>query len=346
MEVETADDKVKDDIHYEQRLSKVIMSMPENVRDRFKLLKVINDKKSKIDEKLRQLNLKYEQLKAPLYEQRAQILAGEPYKPEYILKFDQKHEQLKKALGKVADEESCAAAKVETDDLVEAKGVPGFWLGVLKAHHLIKDYVKKHDEPILKHLTNITGQHFPDRPGYELTFTFSPNEYMENTELKKTYHMPDEHILEKTESTEIQWKTDKDPTKKRVKKKQKNKKTNAVRTITKTEDQESFFNFFKTMTMPDPKKLDEMDKEEQEELGTKLDEDFDIGNDILNEIIPEALEFYLGVIEDEYSDLDSNSEEEDGEGDDDHNDDEDKDADKGASDAKDGNTDQVECKQQ
>ena len=181
----------------------------------------------------------------------------------------------------------------------------------LKAHNLVRDYVKKHDEPILKHLTNILGQHFPDRNGYELIFTFSPNDYMENTELRKVYYMVDERILEKSESTEIIWKEGKNPTKKKQKKKQKNKKTGAIRTINKTVDQESFFTFFKTQEMPPPEEMDKMEKEDQEELATKLDEDFDLGNDILNEIIPEALEFYLGVVEDEFSDLDSNSDEED-----------------------------------
>ena len=312
MEVETTDDKIQDDQYYEQRLNKVIMLIPENVRDRFKLLKVIGDKKVNTVEKMRKLNLKYEQLKAPLYELREAILNGEAFPEDYLHKFDQKHNQLKNELGNDASKDDWAAVKLDTEDLVEHSGVPGFWLKVLKAHNLVKDYVKKHDEPILKHLTNISGQHFSDRIGYELTFTFSPNQYMENTELKKVYHMIDERILEKVESSSINWKEGKDPTKKKVKKKQKNKKTGAVRTIMKTAEQTSFFNFFKSLSMPPPEEMDWKSKEEQDELSTKLDEDFDLANDIFNELIPEALEFYLGVVDDEFSDLDSNSSEEDG----------------------------------
>jgi nucleosome assembly protein 1-like 1 len=272
MEVETADDKIKDEIYYEQRMSKAIMHMPESIRDKLKLLKVLHDKRSRTDELIRQLNLKYEQLKAPLYDERAKIIKGEEYPASYISKFDQKHESLKSSLGKEADEEDCQPKKVNTDDLVESKGVPGFWLKVLKNHNLLRDYVKKHDEPILKELMNISGHHYPDRFGYQMTFTFRPNEFMQNTILTKIYHMADESILEKTESSEIQWKEGKNPIKKKVSKKQKNKKTGAVRTIKKTEDQDSFFTFFKSLSMPDEEGLDQMNEEDRTELGTKLDE--------------------------------------------------------------------------
>ena len=74
--------------------------------------------------------------------------------------------------------------------------------------------------------------------------------------------------------------------------------------------------------MPPPEEMDGKSKEEQDELSTKLDEDFDLANDIFNELIPEALEFYLGVVDDEFSDLDSNSSEEDGSNDADDKEDE------------------------
>jgi len=255
--------------------------------------------------------------------------------------------------------------KVKVTEVINQQGVPGFWLRALKNHHLIKTYIKKHDEPILKHLINISGRHFEDRHGYELTFKFTPNEFMENTELKKAYFMVDDHILERTESTEISWKDEMDPTKKKIKKKQKNKKTKAVRVIMKTVDQESFFGFFKSLTMPDPKKLNNMQDDDQEELAVRIDEDFDFGNDIINDVLPEALEIYLGVVDNEFSDLDSNSDEDgegegdnDGEGDDNDDDDKKKPTNKDAKGKKSGNqqaaggkkqddsNEKPECKQQ
>lgn len=368
MEVEETNDGLNDELHFEQRLTKVIMSMPENVRDRFKLLKVISDKRTKTIEKIKELNLKFEKLKAPLYAERQKIIEGLGYPAEYVTLFDQKFEQLKKDLGTktITEDEDCTPAKVKTTDIGDHKGVPGFWLKALLNHNLIKPYIRKHDEPILEHLISITGTHFEDKHGYELNFTFSPNEYFDNTELKKTYIMIDDHILEKTESTQIAWKDGKDITKKQVKKKQKNKKTKAVRTITKTVEQESFFNFFKSQTMPDQKKLDSMKDDEEEELAVRIDEDFDLGNDIINDVIPEALELYLGVVENDFSDLnsssDGNNDDNDGEGEGDKDDEDDeKDNKKGAKDnkkddkpakkdnqneGKSGGNEKVECKQQ
>ena len=116
MEVETTDDKVKDDSYYEQRLCKVINQIPEDVRDRFKLLKSIMDKKVDTVEKMRKLNLKFEQLKAPMYEIRNDIINGDSFPEDYLKDFDQKHEQLKAELGKNVDEDESAAVTVDTSD--------------------------------------------------------------------------------------------------------------------------------------------------------------------------------------------------------------------------------------
>jgi nucleosome assembly protein 1-like 1 len=92
--------------------------------------------------------------------------------------------------------------------------------------------------------------------------------------------------------TEITWKDGKDATKKKVKKKNKKKQT-----ITKTVEYESFFNFFKTVTMPDENDIEMLAEEEEKDLGDKMDEDFDLGNEFKDQLVPLALEYYLVVIE-------------------------------------------------
>ncbi len=71
------------------------------------------------------------------------------------------------------------------------------------------------------------------------------------------------------------WKEGRDPTKKKVKKK--NKKTK--KTETKTVDCESFFDFFKSATLPDSKDLANINEEEERALGDKMDDDFELGNE-------------------------------------------------------------------
>lgn len=47
------------------------------------------------------------------------------------------------------------------------------------------------------------------------------------------------------------------------------------------------------------KKEADKDDEEEKGIGEKMDEDFELGNDFKDQMIPLALEYYLEVIEDE-----------------------------------------------
>ena len=53
-----------------------------------------------------------------------------------------------------------------------------------------------------------------------------------------------EDQLKEVKGTAIEWMEGKDPTKKKIKKKQKHKKTGETRTVVKTVDADSFFNIF------------------------------------------------------------------------------------------------------
>ena len=79
-----------------------------------------------------------------------------------------------------------------------------------------------------------------------LKLTFTPNEYFENTEpLSVTLEFEAEDEVKEIRGTKIEWKDGKDTTQKKIKKKQKHKKTGETRTVVKTVDAESFFNIFK-----------------------------------------------------------------------------------------------------
>jgi len=85
------------------------------------------------------------------------------------------------------------------------------------------------------------------------TLHFSENEYFSNKSLTLSILYKDEEgeEVEKTEGTEIEWMDGKDLTKKRIKKKQKHKKSNETRTIVKTVAQDSLFNVFTSMVAPE-----------------------------------------------------------------------------------------------
>ena len=130
---------------------------------------------------------------------------------------------------------------------------------------------------------------------FEIIFHFYPNDYFENDVLKVKFFMIDENEPERTEGTEIKWKEGKDITKKTIQKKQKNKKTGKTRTVTKTVDAESFFNFFKTINPQAEAGDGEEEGGEEDELLERLQINFDIAATIQEEIISYHLEYYLGL---------------------------------------------------
>ncbi len=83
--------------------------------------------------------------------------------------------------------------------------------------------------------------------------------------------------------------------------------------MTKTVEQESFFNFFKTVELPEALEEKAGEEDEEKDLGEKMDEDFDIGNDFKDQIIPLAIEYYLAVIEQSDNEMDGDDEEEEDE---------------------------------
>jgi len=64
----------------------------------------------------------------------------------------------------------------------------------------------------------------------------------------------------------------------------------------KTVEAESFFNVFNNRVVPDESAA--LDSEEENELQDKIDEAMNLAEDIDDVLIPDALEYYLGLSED------------------------------------------------
>jgi nucleosome assembly protein 1-like 1 len=154
-------------------------------------------------------------------------------------------------------------------------------------------------------------------------FHFAENEFFTEKKLtlKVVYRPETEDDVEKIEGTNITWADEtKDPTKKKIKKKQKHKKTNETRTIVKTVEAESFFNVFTSRVAPDEGA--DLDEEEENELREKIDIAMNLAEDVDDVLIPDALEYYLGLNDDLFDGEDGEDEEGDEGSDDDKSDDE------------------------
>ena len=310
-----------DEKEIEQKMIKIISQMPSKVQDRFKVLKVLSDRRSKLsdefDKEIKALEDKIMQKKKPLYETRRQIIQGELTDfSNYVPQFTAAHAKLevleaeavakKKPDDKKPEGETEEDKKPEVDHLKTVAGVPDFWWKAIKNNQMIYEIVKEKDEAILAHIRHIDSEKAErnesdpnSRKTLTVNFHFNDNEFFSEKllSLKILYRPDTEDEVEKIEGTPISWADEtKDPTKKKIKKKQKHKKTNETRTIVKTVEAESFFNVFNNRTAPDESA--DLDEEEENELRDKIDQAMNLAEDIHDVLIPDALEYYLGLNED------------------------------------------------
>lgn len=304
-----------------------IASLPKPVKRRIKALKKLQLEATKIEaaffQEINALECKYAKFYQPLYEKRTQITTGayEPNDQECEWPSDDEKDE-----EELADE---AQNKLKIEEAQNkdgnAVGIPEFWLTIFKNVETLAEMVQEHDEPILKHLKDIKVKMSETEPmGFTLEFHFEPNEYFNNTILTKEYEMkcvPDETDpfsfegpeIVKCKGCTIDWKKGKNVTVKMIKKKQKHKSRGSVRTITKTVQNDSFFNFFNPPAFPDDDEI-EVDEDTQALLAA----DFEIGHYIREHIVPRAVLYFTGeALDDEEYD------EEEGEEEDDDNDDDD-----------------------
>lgn len=342
-----------------------IESLPKSVQRRIKALKNIQVECTKLEgkfyEEVHALECKYAEKFKPFYDKRRTICNGhyEPTEEECQWESDEEDEEdeekdendeANKDVSKLSDDLE-EKAKIKTEDGVEteelpaddSKGIPEFWLTAMKNVEIIQEMIQEHDEPILKHLTDIrvifTGpESAPDSTqypqptpmGFVLEFHFSPNPHFTNMILTKSYSMkcePDEgdpfafegpEIIS-AEGCKIDWKKGKNITQKVVKKKQRHKGKGQTRFINKTVKNDSFFNFFA------PPEVPEDDADMDEDVEALLAADFEIGHFIRERLVPKGVLYFTGEAledddeyeEDDDEDVDDLDVDEDGDDDDD-----------------------------
>ena len=112
------------------------------------------------------LEVKYRELKKPVYANQSQIISGEVDVPA---------------------EEGPEATSEDADDDEKMKGIPGYWAQALLNHPSIQEIVTEEDLPALDALTDLTCEYNADYTAFTLTFHFDENDYFTNETLSKTY---------------------------------------------------------------------------------------------------------------------------------------------------------------
>ncbi|KAG5673412.1 hypothetical protein PVAND_003464 [Polypedilum vanderplanki] len=184
------------------------------------------------------------------------------------------------------------------------QGIPNFWLTVLKNVSVIRPMIQEQDEQVLENLIEIRAlSESSDNLTFTLEFHFKPNKFFKNSVLTKTYLMkcvPDEDDpftfegpeIFKSVGCAIMWNQGFNVTEKMCE----NDKTQS---IFKTD---SFFNFFS------PPDLNlHVNTPESDRIEEYLENDFEVGHYLKERVIPRAVLYYTGEIDDSISDDDDES---------------------------------------
>jgi nucleosome assembly protein 1-like 1 len=299
------------------------------------------DMEAEFYHEINQLEKRYHEKFSELYNKRSEIVNGqyEPKEEECVHSGDEDEEESgeqdseEKNGDMEMNENGEAMIRLPSAFPDDAPGVPEFWLTVLKSASHTDALIEPHDEEVLKHCTNLvlkyedektiemadTGEESPTI-GFSLQFHFAKNDYFSNDMITKTYRLrvkPEKEALLAYEGPEIVqctgcdifWKSsEKNVTQKTIKKKQKNKKTGQTRSITQVLPQDSFFNFFQPIEskVENMRKIlaeqnDEMDEDEFDQQAAMLEADYEIGHFIRERLIPRAVLYYTGELDDEES---------------------------------------------
>jgi len=255
---------------------------------------------------LHRLDLKYKKLFDLNNEERRKIICGEQEPSAAESEWEDPEDLLNKRLEEL---------KVSGAGGDGVSGIPSFWLTVLQNANssLLSGSLQAIDEPVLKHLQDITCSDTEDNSSFTLSFHFSQNEFFTNSILTKVYEMKngidkddpldfDGPEIFKCKGCKIEWKSGKNTTMKviRQKIKQKGKGKGGQKVVTKTEKRDSFFNFFSPPKFPEDPKEDLDD-----EVQAIISEDFDIGYSFREKIIPKAVLYFTGDGLDDDEDEDS-----------------------------------------
>ncbi|XP_045851428.1 nucleosome assembly protein 1-like 3 [Meles meles] len=188
----------------------------------------------------------------------------------------------------------------------DPKGIPDYWLTVLKNVDKLGPMIQKYDAPILKFLSDISLKF--SKPGQPISYTFEfyflPNPYFRNEMLTKTYIIkskPDHNDpffswgweIQDCKGCKIDWKRGKDVTVTTTQ--SRTTATGEIEIQPRVVPNASFFNFFSPPEIP---KIGKLEPREDAILG----EDFEIGQILHDNVILKSIYYYTGEVKVTYDD--------------------------------------------
>ena len=129
---------------------KSIQAMPESVRDRFKVLHMLSDRRSTLNDEfnveLKNIKKQIVEKKRPFNIERRKMIDGELTElDDYVEKFELIHDDLSKKVASIitTDKDDDKKEPIDTSYLKNVDGIPDFWLRAIKSNKLLWDNIKK-----------------------------------------------------------------------------------------------------------------------------------------------------------------------------------------------------------
>lgn len=287
---------------------RVLSRLPMDVRKRLRALRKLQMQTNAIEmefhEREFQLEKEFQEKHQEIFQKRYEIITGlyEPNDeecdipdPDIIKRIDENCEIFTKLKRQDGVDKGDGDVSVDDKETGETAGVPQFWFHILYSNPSFDYLVHKDDEEILHHLVDIrtkynTEPHF----SFTLEFEFSSNPFFENKMLTKEYLLKmkcddlmcyEGPSIYKTIGCDIIWKTEKGT-------------------------RPSIFDFFNPPILPE-NVLDPS----YEEIKSLLEDDFEMGDYVKDNIVPQAVLYFTGERDDNdvEESLDSKSDEDESE---------------------------------
>ena len=179
----------------EQKMIKVISQMPASVQGRFKVLHMLSDERSKINDEFeiaaKKISAKFALLKRPHLEKRNAIVRGEETDfAEYVPKFDASVPALETIVAGITkaskdddDEEEKEHVPTDVSGLVGKVGVPDFWGKAVKNNQILMQAVREKDADVMAHLIDVTAERNEEANNLSISTKWSENQWFTNSEL-------------------------------------------------------------------------------------------------------------------------------------------------------------------
>jgi len=190
----------------EQKMIKVISQMPQNVQNRFKVLHMLSDERSKINDEfeleVKALEAKFMERKKPLLLKRNDIVLGkETDFAEYVPKYEKTQKEneeivsgiVKSEKDKAEDEEETKShVPTDVNHLKNVVGVPDFWATAIKNNQMMMQTIREKDADTLQYITNVEASETQEPRTITIKIFYKENEYFTNPHLELMVRFKDD----------------------------------------------------------------------------------------------------------------------------------------------------------